>query len=112
MASDPRVLLGLVWSAALLTACGGSPAPGRAGLAPAGVVRYECGGGRYVFEARIEGETAVLRLPGRTVTLLRVPAGSGTKYAAEDVSFWSKGTEALLEVDSAVYLGCRGARSE
>jgi membrane-bound inhibitor of C-type lysozyme len=104
------LLLGLiVLSQGLLAACAAAPAPAGAAGALAGTVRYECGGGRYVFEARIEGEAAVLSLPGRTVTLPRVVSGSGAKYATEDVTFWSKGEEALLEVGSDAYLGCRSA---
>ena len=47
---------------------------------------------------RIEGENAWLFLPTGTVNLPHVPSGSGAKYTDGEITFWSKGEEATLEV--------------
>jgi membrane-bound inhibitor of C-type lysozyme len=67
---------------------------------------YECGD-HYSFTARIEREKASLLLPSRAVTLPQASAASGAKYSDGHVTFWSKGEEALLEVDNKIYDGCK-----
>ena len=71
---------------------------------------YECDDD-YVFVVRIEGTDAWLFLPGRTVKLSHVPSGSGAKYTDGSVTFWSKGEEALLEVEGEEQRSCRNNRS-
>ncbi|MFC1526454.1 COG3650 family protein [Candidatus Latescibacterota bacterium] len=70
---------------------------------------YECGDGPS-FVARIEGETAWLFLPGRTVSLPHVAAASGAQYEDEEILFWSKGGEAMLEIGDEQYRSCRNNR--
>jgi len=67
---------------------------------------YECGD-HYSFTARIERERVSLLLPSRVVTLPQASAASGTKYSDGHVTFWSKGEEALLEVDNKIYGDCK-----
>jgi putative lipoprotein len=79
-------------------AAAGSPAGPR-------VFAYDCDG--LAFRAEVAGERALVFLPGRTVALAHVPSASGAKYSDGNVTFWSKGEEASLEVDGAVHAGCR-----
>jgi membrane-bound inhibitor of C-type lysozyme len=45
---------------------------------------------------------------GRSDLVLgQVRAASGAKYEGDGVVVWTKGDEALLEVDGATYPGCR-----
>jgi uncharacterized membrane protein len=67
---------------------------------------YECEED-YVFTARIEGETAWLFLPGKTINLPHVPSGSGARYSSDKGLFWSKGQKAVLEIGGKRYRGCR-----
>jgi membrane-bound inhibitor of C-type lysozyme len=60
---------------------------------------YECSDG-YGFVARVEGEKAWLFLPRKTISLPHVPSGSGAKYSEDQITYWSKGDEALLEIGS------------
>ena len=71
---------------------------------------FECDDG-YRFPVRIEGDKAWLFLPGKTVSLPQVPAGSGAKYSDGKMVFWSKGGEALLEAIGDVRRNCRNNRS-
>lgn len=72
---------------------------------------FECERGSAVgglsFVATIEGETAWLFLPSKTVSLPRVEAASWTRYADGEMLFGSKGEEALLEWRGQRYTGCR-----
>lgn len=70
---------------------------------------YECPDG-FRFSARIEprpGGKAWLLLPDRTLELKPDVAASGSKYAAEGISFWIWGEEARLELDGAEHQDCR-----
>ncbi len=72
---------------------------------------YECQGS-YHFTASIDNQQAWLFLPERTVTLMHISAASGMKYSGERVMFWSKGKEAMLEIDSIIHKGCKNNRSK
>ncbi len=61
--------------------------------------------------ARIEGGTAWLFLPHRTLSLPHVASGSGARYSDGTVSYWGKGEEALLEAEDGVHDGCRNDRA-
>ncbi len=78
------------------------------GRAPATYV-FECDDG-YQFPVRIEGDKAWLFLPGKTVSLPQVSAGSGAKYSDGDMVFWSKGDEALLEAAGDIRHNCKNNR--
>lgn len=71
---------------------------------------FECDDG-YRLPVRIEGDKAWLFLPGKTVSLPQVPAGSGAKYRDARTTFWCKGDEALLETDNGIRRNCRNNRS-
>lgn len=115
---------GTIWRAALravallaiptLAGCGSGerPAPDQQGLEP------QNGGGTYVytcpdglrFSARIQGDTAIVNLPGRELRLPQVVAASGIRYAAGGYVFWGKGDEALFETPEGSHEGCQGQR--
>lgn len=61
--------------------------------------RFDCGG--TTVEFGMQDDTPTLRLDGRDYRMRQVPAASGSRYVAEaddTVTFWSKGTEAMLSV--------------
>lgn len=71
---------------------------------------YECPDG-YSFVARTRNGKVWLFLPGETVDLPRVRSASGVKYAAGDITFWSKGDDALVETADSRHTGCRNNRA-
>lgn len=75
---------------------------------PAQTFLYECEGLEFV--ARIEGEKAWLFLPGNTVALPHLASASGARYKDESTLFWSKGEEAMLELNGTRYSSCRNNR--
>ncbi len=85
------------------------PTPDTATAAPrpAGTTVYACPDS-VRFSIRPVGDSVVLSLPERTVTLPRVEAASGAKYAAGGMVFWPKGEEASLEAGGVSHVGCRG----
>jgi membrane-bound inhibitor of C-type lysozyme len=72
---------------------------------------YECSDG-YGFVARVEGEKAWLFLPQKTISLPHVPSGSGVKYSEDQITYWSKGDEALLEIGSEKHTKCKNNRAK
>jgi len=113
-------ILVLVCAAILLAGCQKSaltkdtaahpgPAPAKS-ISQATIFAYECGDG-LTFVARIEGETAWLFLPTGTVSLPHVPSASGAKFAEGEIALWSKGEEAMLEVDQGGRRNCRNNRA-
>jgi len=59
---------------------------------------YDCDDGSYVVAQHDPDDDEMwLFLPGQTVNLSHVTTGSGARYANDDISFWGKGDEALLE---------------
>ncbi len=65
---------------------------------------YECAD--YEFVARLgPGEMAVW-LQDRYMILSQVRSASGVKYQEGDTVFWSKGDEAMLELDGQRYSSC------
>jgi uncharacterized membrane protein/membrane-bound inhibitor of C-type lysozyme len=67
---------------------------------------YRCGVDAS-FVVRERGDSVEIHLPGRTALLPPVPAASGARWATDAVSFWSRGEEALLELEGTVLSGCR-----
>ena len=66
---------------------------------------YECS--EYEFIARLgPGEMAVW-LEDRYLVLSRVRSASGVKYQEGDTVFWSKGEDALLELDGQRHSDCQ-----
>jgi len=66
---------------------------------------YQCDGLDFAVRQG-PGEVAV-HLPDRMLVLPQVRTASGAKYQEGDVTFWSKGDEALLELGAERYAGCR-----
>lgn len=105
--------------AALLAACalretpaGDGASRGAAAARPAGrTLVYHCPDG-FRFTARIEGESAWLFLPQRTVRLPQVPSASGARYSDGGTTYWSKGEEAQLTSDGHTRKGCQNHRAE
>jgi len=71
---------------------------------------YECGDG-YGFVARVQREKAWLFLPEKTKSLPHVPSGSGAKYSEDQITYWSKGEEALLEIGDEKHTDCKNDRA-
>jgi membrane-bound inhibitor of C-type lysozyme len=71
---------------------------------------YECPDG-YSFVARTQNDQVWLFLPGETVDLPRVTSASGVKYAAGNITFWSKGDDALVETADTSHTGCKNNRA-
>jgi putative lipoprotein len=67
---------------------------------------YECRDD-YSFVARMQNSKVWLFLPGKTIALSQVPSASGAKYAGDNVIFWSKGNEAMLETGASKHTGCQ-----
>ena len=104
-----RLLSILTFGVLLLAACTGVDRANPIEESPPATYVFECDGD-YQFPVRIEGDKAWLFLPGKTVNLPQVPAGSGAKYSDGRMTFWSKGGEALLEAADDVRRNCRNNR--
>jgi membrane-bound inhibitor of C-type lysozyme len=72
---------------------------------------YECAG-EYQFVVDIKDGVAWVFMPGNTVSLPRVPSGSGEKYSDGEIVFWSKGQEAMLDSTETSYRQCRNNRAK
>lgn len=66
---------------------------------------YECDGADFV--TRLGPGEMALWFDDRYLVLSQVRSGSGSRYQEGDVEFWSKGEEAMLEVDGVRYSNCR-----
>ena len=99
--------LAALLSAAVGTGCAGHSKPQSPETSADATWRkaYDCEG--IQFEVRTEKKAVEVFLPGRSVRLPQVKAGSGAKYTDGSVTFWSKGEDALLELDGTLYRGCR-----
>lgn len=63
---------------------------------------WECEDGtRLIADREPEGEELTLFLPERKVTLQPEEAASGVRYGDGELTFWSKGREATLEIGDA-----------
>ncbi len=63
---------------------------------------YNCSD-NYSFVAEASDEAAWLFLPSKTLKTKRLQSDSDVKYGADDVMYWSKGEEAILEVGKKQY---------
>ncbi len=72
---------------------------------------YECSDA-FSFVARIENNTAWLFLPRKTLSLPKVPLGSGAKFSDNMSTFWAKGDTAILDYNNASYRNCINNRKE
>ncbi|MCB1844086.1 MAG: META domain-containing protein [Halioglobus sp.] len=67
---------------------------------------FDCPDGP-AFTIRIVGpETLILSLAGKEHTLQRARAASGARYSNDEILFWNKGEEAVLEAGGTTYT-CR-----
>jgi len=80
------------------------PQPSGAGSAPLVAYAFECDDEQKFVLSRVTGkpDTMDLTLSHRRYRLTRVQAGSGTQYATDGLSVWTKGREAMLEVAGRV----------
>jgi uncharacterized membrane protein len=85
------------------SADGGSFIPDERPLATTFV--YDCNG--YDFVARLGPGEMAIWLPDDYVVLSQVRSASGTLYEEGDISFWSRGDEAMLTVAGQSYLNCQ-----
>lgn len=72
----------------------GSLAAREAEGTPSSTVRYDCGDRTYTVAYDEDGETALMQVDGRPLTLRTTPAASGARYA-DDVGnvLWTKGAD-------------------
>lgn len=72
----------------------------------ANTYHYECQDG-YDFTARLDGKEMTLFLPRKTVLLKPVVSASGAKYSNGEITLFTKGDKALLELDALGALTCK-----
>ncbi len=70
---------------------------------------YECDGA-YRFIVRTADDTAWLFLRRKAIELEKTPSASGVKYTDGNVTFWSKGEEAMLVLKDTTHKNCRNNR--
>ncbi|UNK41193.1 MliC family protein [Luteimonas sp. S4-F44] len=87
----------------------GSLAAREAESAPPSTVRYRCGDHTYTVAYEDDGDTALMQVDGRTLSLRTTPAASGARYADDAGNvLWTKGSdEADITVDGAPAQACR-----
>lgn len=75
---------------------------------PGAEYQYVCSAGKQIYVSVSEdGKRATVRHGGDTFKLEAVPSASGVKYSDGKVDFWSKGTEAFLQIEGeTVCDGC------
>jgi putative lipoprotein len=100
----------LVWLllAFLLGACSGqppSPGSGMELVKTGQILVYECGDYDFVTYSG-PGQVALYMANDQRV-LFQVPAASGAKYTDEEVTFWSHGDEATLDLGYRKYSQCQ-----
>lgn len=92
----------------LLSACSGpspSPSDGMAFVKTGQILVYECGDYDFVTYS---GAGKVALYTARDQRLLsQVPAASGAKYTDEEVTLWSHGDEAMLDLGYRKYTHCQ-----
>lgn len=59
------------------------------------------------FIAKFGTDKVQIMLPARTLTLPHVISASGVRYTDGASTFWSKGKEALFEMNGVSYTGCK-----
>jgi Membrane-bound lysozyme-inhibitor of c-type lysozyme len=78
-----------------------SPGPLRASA-------FDCDGGLGFVMAQVAGSTGPsdlidLVMPGQRHRLVRAPTASGTRYAKGGIAVFSKGDQAILDLDGRIY---------
>ncbi len=94
----------------IMGGCGPSALPPpEGGSAPTSATTYvyRCEGG-HRFSIAVGSDEAVLEMEAAQVVLPHVISASGARYAADGVTFWSRGLEASLETPSVAYDDCIG----
>ena len=71
---------------------------------------YECSDG-FGFVTRVQKDKVWLFLPEQTISLPHVPSGSSAKYSEGQITYWSKGDEALLEIGDEQHTTCKNNRA-
>ena len=87
-----------------LAACSGEGSPDQAQSATTALrsFAYNCASNGYIVADFRRGDAVMwLFMHDQTVQLDPVEAASGAKYRKGEISFWSKGSEAILEVAGA-----------
>ena len=114
MKSSALLVLFALW----LSACSHTPAPAiaeasRLGPTLPGAILYACSGGDAAIE-HIEAlydsddKSATVVFAGKTYVLPLTPSGSGARYSNGSITWWTKGQEALWQMDENFVLrDCR-----
>ena len=61
----------------------------------------------FSFTVQLAGETAKVFLPEKTYELKQKEAASGAKYSNGEITFWTKGEEAFVELEDTTYQNCK-----
>lgn len=94
-----RTLVPLL-AACLAAACATAP-DGAGEPAARTTFAYDCDdGAEIVVRHRAKTDDVWVFLPGVSKPLPHVPAASGARYSDGSITFWSKGSEALVEIGS------------
>jgi membrane-bound inhibitor of C-type lysozyme len=66
---------------------------------------FQCQGGKsFTVEFVDNGNSALLHMDGKSITLPQVPSGSGARYSDGKTTLWTKGDEALVEINGKIIL--------
>ena len=108
MAAGPSGYAGMtgIWLivACALAACSGEGPPDQTGSVATTLrsFAYNCASNGYIVADFRRGDAVMwLFMHDQTVQLDPVEAASGAKYSKGDITFWSKGSEAILEIAGA-----------
>ncbi len=66
---------------------------------------FECDS-TFSFTVQLINEKAKVILPEKTYELKQMEAASGAKYSDGEITFWTKGEEAFLELEDTTYRNC------
>lgn len=74
-------------------------------------VDYACDGGkRFSVTYHPSGDTALIEISQMRFSLRREASATGAKYSCDVLTLWTKGQEAMLEMEGArTYSNCREA---
>ncbi len=103
-----RSLLRGAFSLLLVVSCASANEPAAssgAGQRQGTVLAIECTDLDFVVE--IVGQQARLVMPEFTGSIPQIPSASGNKYQGNNITFWMKGQDAVLEYGNKSYKDCR-----
>ncbi|MGH7926710.1 MAG: MliC family protein, partial [Candidatus Binatia bacterium] len=97
-----------ITGALILAACASRPSSESVSAPQDHLLSYSCADG-YTFTVELDasGNRGRVNHAGGSVEVMHVVSASGAKYRSDDVIYWSKGDEALLETSEGLHKFCR-----